>query len=1358
MKRFLAALLVAAAGTSGVGGPQSAPGSFTTVDPVIDALWSGFDRGQAQQHVEFISKYWRLPGNAGYDATLDRIQARLKAAGYTGPRLVFDQYPNTESGGWDHTVGTLALARSDKAKDEVVLSREKDRLALCINSFSTAPEGVLAPLYDVGRGDRDEDYAGKKIEGAVVIGDADVGQLWRRAVTNFGAIGVISTTLPKYLSADPPGAKPTPRDQWDILQWGSIPYDAARKGFGFKASPRAAARLRAATAETAGVMVRVTIQSSFSAKPNRTLIAEIPGRVAPGERVILAAHVQEPGANDNASGVATLAELAAALESGIRARKIPPPGRTLTFLFLNEIGGSRRWLQDHAADAKHVRYMISMDMTGEDVAKTGGSFLVERWPDPGAVWDRPWDPHSEWGRGNVRAEQLKGDLINDAHLAVCERVARKSNWVVKSNPYEGGSDHTVFGSSGVPSLLDWHFTDRYYHTNFDTPDKTSATEMRNVGVCAAATAWLFGSADATVAISVAELVADAGKARVAVEEREGAKLAAADKDPAAARTREGQIVAAWRKWYGEAVRSASRLIVGPAPADFGSRLDALAAGFEARGPLDSGSDEAEFSGPMVSNDHVVLPVRDDATQVSRSETPLFTCGTDVTLPGPIPVRWDTIALAADGREYMPCVAGDHNAEHREWRESVLIRAARTHRDPEIRRLAARAIGLVGKPVPASRGVGPPISLGGNSVRRTIVMDRRPGELTDMLNDPDPRVRREVANAIGDLLSGVIREMRPLERPTADEITYGFSILDARLKVEKDDNVVGMILETMGRLRYADDAMRDSVERKLVEHSAGPSTVILAATKGLEALIRSNPKRPIDPKTRDRLRWLAVNGPTASPVPTIGGEGTPPAPGDADNLARSRRLALMALQQVRDDDVETLVRAARDADWQVRRLVALRLNAEREEFKATTQLLSTDTAFQVRYELLNGLARSSTRTGDCASLMHYLDDQERTVLLRAIDLLPSTCGGNDALVKQLTDWAEALTTPLDAQSWHVPAHALEALARLRPEAGRRFLQPAASHAIWQVRAHAAAACEALKDEEGARRLANDAEPNVRSAALDTLVRLQSPARFAAAIEALKLDDYQLVRTAALALRGVPDGDRDEAVNALINTLRRLTSTETDTSRDPRVAIIERLGEIMPAQRTAELDAFRADYDPKVREATANALAKLTQAESLELTSGIKRRYPYQPVQEMAKLPKGAIIAMEGGGSIHLELLVNEAPVTVARFSELARAGYYNGLTFHRVVPNFVIQGGSPGANEYAGVSRYMRDEAGTEPHTRGAVGISTRGPDTGDAQIFIDLVDVPRLDHAYTVFARVVAGLDVVDRILEGAKIQSITVK
>jgi cyclophilin family peptidyl-prolyl cis-trans isomerase len=136
---------------------------------------------------------------------------------------------------------------------------------------------------------------------------------------------------------------------------------------------------------------------------------------------------------------------------------------------------------------------------------------------------------------------------------------------------------------------------------------------------------------------------------------------------------------------------------------------------------------------------------------------------------------------------------------------------------------------------------------------------------------------------------------------------------------------------------------------------------------------------------------------------------------------------------------------------------------------------------------------------------------------------------------------------------------------------------------------------------------------------------------------------------------------------------------------------------------------------------------------------------------------ARITIRGVGLFEVALFTSQAPATVLRFARLAGSGYYDGLTFHRVVPNFVIQGGSPGANEYIGDASFMRDEVGTWPHVRGAVGISTRGHDTGDAQIFVDLVDNPRLDHQYTVFAQVLNGIDVVDRILEGDVIDRVEI-
>jgi cyclophilin family peptidyl-prolyl cis-trans isomerase len=105
--------------------------------------------------------------------------------------------------------------------------------------------------------------------------------------------------------------------------------------------------------------------------------------------------------------------------------------------------------------------------------------------------------------------------------------------------------------------------------------------------------------------------------------------------------------------------------------------------------------------------------------------------------------------------------------------------------------------------------------------------------------------------------------------------------------------------------------------------------------------------------------------------------------------------------------------------------------------------------------------------------------------------------------------------------------------------------------------------------------------------------------------------------------------------------------------------------------------------------------------------------------------------------------------------LVKAGYYNGLTFHRIIPGFIIQGGSPDANEFVGDGPFMRDELGRQSNARGTIGTSTRGRDTGDAQFYVNVVDNPRLDHEYTVFGEVARGIDVVDGILEGDTITRI---
>lgn len=536
MRFATCALLMTLAGTAaaqpaGPAVPPHLPPLDRALPPRAEAIYravaSRVDRQLAYDLTSRIAPLWRLAGNPAFDQSLDWIDQRLKAAGLTTHG---DVIPST-SQGWEMRDAELRL---DGPDGEIVLSKAQDRVPLAINSHPTAATGVTATLVDVGPGTAADHYDGKAIAGAVVLADGPIGAVWNQAVKVRGAVGVISTQLAGYTRPDE-----TP----DVLQWGAIPYTADITSFGFKATPRAARRLRE---RLAAGMVRVHVRADtvFHRRPVRTLVAEIPGTRWPDERVVLVAHVQEPGANDNASGCGSLAAGAVALQQAIASGALPPPARTITFLFGDEIRASDAWIAADAGRVSRVVAMMSLDMTGEDTTKTGGTFLIEKGPDPTAFWARPSDPHTEWGASEVDRALLRGTFLNDLHLAVALRHARDTGWVVRTNPYEGGSDHTSFTKAGVPALLNWHFTDRYYHTNLDTLDKVSVDALGHVATIVATTAMFLGAADGSDVAATRALLATARDARLDAERRTAA--------PA-------EVLDAWTQWYAEAIDSAARL-------------------------------------------------------------------------------------------------------------------------------------------------------------------------------------------------------------------------------------------------------------------------------------------------------------------------------------------------------------------------------------------------------------------------------------------------------------------------------------------------------------------------------------------------------------------------------------------------------------------------------------------------------------------------------------------------------------------------------------------------------------------------------------------------------------------------------
>jgi hypothetical protein len=510
--------------------PPHLPAVDRMLPPRAEAVYAAIaprvDQSVAMDVVTIMAPLWRLAGNPGFDRSQQVIFEKLSAAGLA-PR--YETIPDSGQG-WEHVRGTVRLGGPT---GESVLSRDTDRVALAINSFSTPAGGAAFRLVDVGRGNDAASYDGKDVKGAVVIADAGLGPVFTQAVKNRGAAGIISTDVAGYTR---------PAETPNVLQWGSIPYDESLHAFGFKATRQAAERLRSALA-AGPVSLHVDIETVFHRQPNRTLMVEIPGRDKPEERVVLVAHVQEPGANDNASGCGTLLAVALAIQSAIKSGALPQPSRTLTLMWDDEIRGSDAWVKADPAQVKKVLAMMSMDMTGEDTGKTGGTFLIEKGPDPSAVWPRPSDPHTEWGAGQVDRALVHGSFLNDLHLAVALRRARDTGWVVRTNPYEGGSDHTTFTRAGVPALLNWHFTDRYYHTNLDTLDKVSAPEMQHVGIAVAATAMFLASVDASDVAPTKKLMEAARDARLETEKKNNAT---------------GEILDAWRVWYEEAIASVDR--------------------------------------------------------------------------------------------------------------------------------------------------------------------------------------------------------------------------------------------------------------------------------------------------------------------------------------------------------------------------------------------------------------------------------------------------------------------------------------------------------------------------------------------------------------------------------------------------------------------------------------------------------------------------------------------------------------------------------------------------------------------------------------------------------------------------------
>jgi HEAT repeat protein/cyclophilin family peptidyl-prolyl cis-trans isomerase len=580
-------------------------------------------------------------------------------------------------------------------------------------------------------------------------------------------------------------------------------------------------------------------------------------------------------------------------------------------------------------------------------------------------------------------------------------------------------------------------------------------------------------------------------------------------------------------------------------------------------------------------------------------------------------------------------------------------------------------------------------------------------LVAVLADADPEVRQMAAFALG--LLGDKTAHDPLVRALADESPLVQGSAAEALGLVGDPAAA----EPIGRM-VAQIVQGGVVGQPAEDEDARRDTAASAFRLGVYALVRLKAydqlaAAVLDASGQPRIRWWPV---------------------------------AFALQRLEDKRaLSALLTLAQDPQPYTRAFAVkgLGLLTDRTALPVLLPLLTTgDRA--VLIETIRALGR----IGDGAAAAPLLKivasaDAEPHVRLEAVTAL----GGLRAVPAVNDTLLDLLSDPKPA----IRAAALGSTAAQDPEEFVTVLSGIDPDPNWTVRAALASVLGTLTPEIGLPRLTtmlNDSDQRVFPAVLASLVKLRSPNAAAVVLDRLKAED-PVVRVAAA--NGMGELKPANGAQALAEAYRFGQRDATYVARAAAIAALTRYG---ADAATPVLKEALTDKDWAVRVRAAALLKQLDP--SIDADAQI-RPAPLQLPADAYEAPRltnptvsTQVYIDTDRGTIQIELAVLDAPLTVENFTALARKGFFDGLPVHRVVPDFVVQGGDPRGDGEGGPGYAIRDELSERPFLRGAVGMALDWADTGGSQFFITHSPQPHLDAKYTVFGRVIAGMDIVDKI------------
>jgi aminopeptidase YwaD len=518
VKRFVVVALVI--GTLAYSGDLQAQKPPLLPEKDVAALANELSGETAKRNLEGIARFHRQRGSRGFHEAAELVAERLRTYGLSD--VVILQFPadgkifygtQRSRPAWDAeyaelwevsligntVVGEHTMAHICCDFKTKIASFEAEPVVLAEDSVGNIE--LTSELVDVGEGTKESDYSGKDVKGMIVLASAQPGAVRDLAVGKFGAAGIVSYAQNQ-------------KTAWwgedeNLIRWGHLETFSANKTFAFMVSLKTARAMRERLAKGEKITLHAVVKAGQHPGNYEVVTATIPGAdpKLKEEEIAFSCHLdhQRPGANDNASGCATILEVARTLQTLITEGKLARPARTIRFIWPPEIEGTVTLLNAKPEFAKRIKAVVHMDMVGGG-PETKAVFHVTRGPMslPSFVHDVAW-AFAEF----VNEESYKFAATGKAEYPMIAPEGGKEPLRAEYSAYTMGSDHDVYQDSsfGIPAIYLNDWPDRYIHTNFDTAANIDPTKLKRAAFIGAASGYFlagFGPANLPAVLSLLE--------------------------------------------------------------------------------------------------------------------------------------------------------------------------------------------------------------------------------------------------------------------------------------------------------------------------------------------------------------------------------------------------------------------------------------------------------------------------------------------------------------------------------------------------------------------------------------------------------------------------------------------------------------------------------------------------------------------------------------------------------------------------------------------------------------------------------------------------------------------------------------